>query len=507
MISPRMRTPRHLLLAVALAAVLAFAGCGSSVSSETSAPAPVGGAEVMPKGTAALAVIDTNVEGEQWQAAEALVKRFPAGGELIQKALADLGTEGVDWETDVAPALGPTVSVGVVDTAGGVVIATQPDDPAALDALIEQGDGEAVKTEVDGWAIVAEKQATLDAFEAARADGALADDPRFQEATAELGGDALVTLYLDGTAAFDAAKALGTEGQQGTLRGLDQLLPGTSTLEWMSATVRAEEGGVRLAGLAKATGAQEAKPFASSLVLELPAGALVFATFSNLDASLDQALDAMGEQSKDFDQQLAQIELLLGISVRDDVLPLFAGEGALAVYPGPAIPTVSIILSVEDEAKAAATVDRLVQAISGFAGAFGGGDATTPKVEETDVDGVPAKKIDLGQVSLYYAAFDGKLVLTTGREGISGLRAEGEKLASDPDFVAASDAAGLPSETTGFAYVNVGEVADLVEQLSQLGGDPLPAEAGENLRHLGGAVVWADQDGDRLSFSGFVGIE
>jgi hypothetical protein len=77
-----MRAPRLLLLVLALGVALAVAACGSSGSGE-SAGADVGtvaGADVMPQGTAALVAIDTDAEGEQWQAAEALAQRFPAAG-------------------------------------------------------------------------------------------------------------------------------------------------------------------------------------------------------------------------------------------------------------------------------------------------------------------------------------------------------------------------------------------------------------------------------------------
>jgi hypothetical protein len=272
----------------------------------------------------------------------------------------------------------------------------------------------------------------------------------------------------------------------------------------MSGTVTAEETGVRFQGFGKVTDQPESEEFASTLVSQVPAGALVFATFSNLDDALDQALDQAGEQTPEIDQQLAQLELFLGISVREDLLPLVAGEGAIAVYPGTPIPVVSLILTTDDPDAALATVEKLIGAATLFAGQAGG---DVPAVTDTDVDGVAAKELVLGQFSLYVAGFDGKLVVTTGRDGISGLRAEGEKLAGYPDFTAARDAAGMPGETGGFAYVNFGRLTDLVDGLAQLSGEPLPPDAEENLRHLGGMVAWASQDGDRFELSGFLGIE
>ncbi len=496
MAGPRMRLLRLPLLAVALGTVLAAAGCGGTGTTDPASVATVAGASVLPKGTAMMVSIATDADGEQWQAAEALLERFPAGGKLVQEALDDLTKENLDWEADVLPALGPEVTIGVLGSADETVVVLEPDDPAKLDELLAKSDSKTVKTEIDGSTVLAQSQAALDALTTARDEGTLAESDRFQEAVAGLDGDVLATVYVDGPAAAEAAKNAGAQAGQ-----LQQLLPGSSALDWLSATVRAEPGGVRLRGFAHGEAAQASEPFASTLVSQLPAGAIAFVTFSGLDGSLDQALTAMGEQDDGFDQQLAQIELALGLSVRDDLLPLFAGEGAIAVYPGKEMPAISLILSVDDEAKALDTVDSIVQRVLGFTGNGG------PKATQTDIGGVSATTIDFGELTLYYAAFDGKLVLTTSPDGIAGLREQGSKLAGDPDFAAARDAAEMPAETTGFVYVNVAKAADLAGELGTLADQPVPADARKNLKSLGGALVWADRDGDRLSFSGFLGIE
>ena len=499
MARPRMSSLRVTLLAVALGVVLAAAGCGGAGTNDAGSGAGVAGASVLPEGTAIAVSIATDADGEQWQAAEALLERFPAGAKLVDEAIEELTEGKLDWEQDVVPALGPQATVGVLgSTDEDVVVVLQPDDPAKLAALVAQSEEDVVTAEVGDYTVLAESQATLDALTAARDKGTLDDSERFQEAVAGLDDDVLATIYVDGAAAATAAKSADAGAEAGQLQ---QLLPGSSALDWLSATIRAEPGGVRLQGFAHGEGAQASEPFASTLVSQLPAGAIAFVTFSGLESTLDQALKAMGQQDDEFEQQLAQIELALGLSVQDDLLPLFAGEGAIAVYPGKEIPAISLILSVDDEAKALATVDSIVQRVLSFAGTGG------PKASQTDVAGVTATKVDFGQFALYYAAFDGKLVLTTSPDGIAGLREQGPKLAGDPDFAAARDAAEMPAETTGFVYVNVAKAADLADTLGMLADEPLPTDAKENLESLRGALVWADHDGERLSFSGFLGIE
>ena len=99
------------------------------------------------------------------------------------------------------------------------------------------------------------------------------------------------------------------------------------------------------------------------------------------------------------------------------------------------------------------------------------------------------------------------LVVTTSKAGISGLTGSGTKLVADPSFTAARDAAEMPAKTNGYVYVDVAGLGDLVGQYAQPAGDPVPQDVQENLRHLGGLVLWASQDGDRTTFAGFLGVE
>ncbi|MGH3093539.1 MAG: hypothetical protein ACRDOG_14600, partial [Gaiellaceae bacterium] len=86
-----------------LALVLAVAGCGGGTES-----GDVGGeaAGIVPAGVALYVTGNTDFEGEEWQAAEELVRKFPDGERGIQMLLEDLQEEeDVDFEADVKPAL------------------------------------------------------------------------------------------------------------------------------------------------------------------------------------------------------------------------------------------------------------------------------------------------------------------------------------------------------------------------------------------------------------------
>jgi hypothetical protein len=491
------------LLMVALAAALVAVGCGSAPGSGSGAGGDtMAGAEVAPANAVAFVSVNTDVNGAQWNQARALLAKFPGSGKLLDQALASIEKEGVSWETDVKPALGAVLDVVVVQTPAGTeeVGLLQSADKAKLDALLAKSRKQPVTEEIDGWTAVADSQAVLDAFDKARANGVLADSDAFGDATAGLPAEKLVAAYVNGAEAVDALRSAKVGDKTG---GVDPLagLTGNAGLDWASGSIVAESDGLRLGGDLKGSAGAGSDEFESRFVTEVPSGALLFADFSGGDKALDQVLKSLGESNPQFDQQLAQVELALGLSVRDDLLPLFAGETAIGVWPGGPIPTISLILTANDPQQAMSTVDQLVSRIGLFAG------GQVPQPTATTIDGVAAKELSFGQFSIYYAAFDGKLVITTSKAGIGGLTGSGTKLVADPSFTAARDAAEMPAKTNGYVYADVAGLADLVAQYAQLSGDPVPQDAQENLRHLGGLVLWATRDGDRTTFSGFLGVK
>ena len=128
----------RLLLALATAvSVLLAAGCGGAGS-------PGGAAEAVPADVALYAVVDTDFEGDQWEAVQELAAKFPGGEDLLGRIADEIEAEGeLDFEEDVEPALGPVVAVAFLDfetdEAGDspFVVLTQPEDADAFRRIIE----------------------------------------------------------------------------------------------------------------------------------------------------------------------------------------------------------------------------------------------------------------------------------------------------------------------------------------------------------------------------------
>jgi hypothetical protein len=212
-----MRLPA--LIAALLACPVLAAGCNGD---DDSGGALESALAYVPPGTPFVVAIDTDVEGEQIQALDDILGRFPSGdgiARMLQQQI-EQGADGVSYEDDVRPLLGNPFVVSATDPASFLseadeedfVAAIQADDTDALDRLIEKTeareDGEvagATLYEDDGTAFAVEDDmvvfaASRDLLETAleRADG---DDhldvDTFERGLEGLSREALARVYVD----------------------------------------------------------------------------------------------------------------------------------------------------------------------------------------------------------------------------------------------------------------------------------------------------------------------
>ena len=497
------RVKRVRLISVLFATLLAFlaAGCGGG-------GAPGGAAEVVPADAAFYVVVDADFEGDQWAAVQELASRFPGGEGLIGRIVEEIESESgaaLDFEQDVDPALGPEVAFVVLapepnsDDDGTVVVLTQPDDEAALQRLIEKGDEPAVSRAIEDWQAISDDDAALDRYEAALEGGRLADSERFEDAMDGLDEDVLVSIYGDLQRAQEAAD-IQSEGQPDPF---EAFFPGDEAPVF-GGTARAEGEGARLDGQLVYAGDVEDTPFSvepydAELPEQVPGDVLAFLSFNELEQAISAYRDAIAETDPEFESQLGMAEGFLGVSLEEDIAPLFAGEGAVYVRQGALIPEVTLVTEIEDEAQAVGTLDDVVAGIGAFVG--------TGQPESREVDGVEVREVPISPpFSLSYAAFDGLLVVTTSADGIADLRADEDRLADDEAYQDALDQAGVPGETSGFAYVDLEETLPLLFGFAEVGlGET--SDARQYTDPLTSLVVWGEQDGSTQSFSVFVGIE
>lgn len=473
---------RLALALLALVALLALTACGGGENAASSSGLGAAAAAA-PADALGFVDVSSDLESAQWKQVRKLADRFPGKDAAVRTLLDSLGEENLDWKTDIEPALGPEAAIVVIDVAGEpqVVGLTKPDDPAKLKALVTKGGQPAETREIGGWTAVADTTSVLDAYEQALKAGALDGAQAYQDATDGLPADSIGTFYVGPGAADAAAGALGSLGPAAAVGG---------TLEWVGGALSAQDNGLLLTGSVKSSGGPKVASYKPAYLDEIPADAIAVVSFHGLDKLISQLRKAGGSEI------VPSIEGALGVTL-DDLAPLFANEGAIYLRQGTPLPEVTIVLGVDDEAGALATLDTLAGKAAGF---------VNGKTGKLTVDGIVAHYLDVQGVKISYATFDGKLVITSGAFGIRELRNGGDAIADDSAFKAAAGAAGYDGDTAGLFYLNLADVLPLVDSIAGLAGQPLPDEVRANLEPLRSFFAQSSADGDLTRFSVYLGV-
>jgi Protein of unknown function (DUF3352) len=456
---------------------VAAAGCGGGAKSGSSSSA---GASLVRSGAIAYIAIDSDTGSDQWKQLDALAKKFPGRDLAIAGLESKLGEQGVSWEDDVKPAVGPEVDVGVVGTSqsnASFALLTQPKDEGKFKALVNKmnaksSDSPAVYRKVGDWYALSQSQQMIDRVLASKDAKTLADDSAFKEGQSKLTDAALVKAYVN-------TKALNSLIQASPRRAspYGSVSPTLAKLDSLSAALSAEDDGVRVHG---ATVGQDVTggSYASELLAQAPADALAFLTFrggSQTSTSLGQIGGAL--------------QSTLGVTGKQ-IAALFENESALWVRPGAVIPEVTAILQPDHTAAGMVTLDKLAAALAASAGAT-----------------VHQRTLDFGQFAIHYGPVGGKIVITNAPGGVAGAASSGEKLPSGADFSEAKSAAGLPDSTSGFVYIDLKNAIPLIEGFAALSGENVGSSMTQNLRPLRSFLAWGAGSGDTQTFDAFLEIK
>lgn len=489
------------LFRIALLAALAVAvsGCGAKKQSG-SVPA---GAEFAPASAPVYIAIATDPNGAQWKAADRLLQRFPGRDKLLASARKGLTTQGLDWDTDVKPALPAEVHVVWLDFAGNgsdVVGYAKPKDEAKFTKLLESGTDKLVHRQIDGWTVFSSTAGPIDKFESARASGdSLSGVKAFSDAIAKQPASAAIRGWVSGEAI--QAEVDKQAAASPSMQPYGQFTTSFGKLESVSFSAAAEDKGVKVEAAYKASGQPKIDSFSAELTDSLPAGALAYVSFGSLEEFLNTAVETAGKSSSNFEQQRAEIEQALGFSLKDDLFPLFSKEGAVAVYRGSElVPNVLFALRVPDEAKARKVVDR-----AAALAALGGQTSRT-----VTVHGVQAKEITISGAgfSILAAVADGKAFVTNTKSALEQALGDSKKLADDAVYQEARDASGASDDTVGFVYVNLQEGLPYVFDFAEMGSPgSISPEVRANTKPLASAYFFGKKDGDRVTLSGFLTIK
>jgi Protein of unknown function (DUF3352) len=470
---PRRALP--FLLVLALAVVVA-AGCGGTTLEAAGLPES---ASLAPADALVYATVTTDEGSDQWQRAESLLERIPGARDGLTDAIASaLTDEGLTWDDDVAPALGPEVVV-VVTQSRRTVVLTQPDSDTALEALLAKGDRKVVTEDVSGWSAVAERASDLTAYRAALEQGTLPDVDAFAEGFDTLPEEGLARVWVD---AAGLSKDLGAALEEAS----SELDLG---LEWLAAAVSAEDDGLLATMGIQAPGGADTS-YEPELFRRVPADAAAALSFGGTQAILERI-----EGGVDVDGVSARIEQLTGISL-DGLVDGLSGEGALYVRRGGPTPEVTLALDPPDPDKTWETLDRAVRKLA---------DAMDATVSTATENGLEVRTLSTDEVTISYARLDDDtLIATTGAEGIRVFTSDDHKLVDADAFTRAAEDVGLEERTKGFVYVDVDGLLALIDELSNTA---VPPDAREPIESLDSFILQASGEGDTTRVSGFVRVD
>lgn len=466
---------RRLSLAAALVAgVVALAGCAEAEQTAGAIPAS---ASLAPADAVAYATVTTDADSDQWQAMGALLDRIPGARKgvsgLVQDALAE---EGLDWERDVAPALGPELVVVATAKLRPVVL-LQPESEEKLQALLERSDEDVVRAEVGDWVALAQKDADLTEYRTALDRGTLEDDAALAAGLQALPEESLGKVWLDLEQLTDRLGVVQEALAQNLELGID----------WLSMAVAAEENGLLLAMGMRAPGSGDST-YEPELFARVPGDAVVALSFGGTQATLEKLRGQLdvGELSR-------TVEQATGVSL-NRVFDALSGEGVVYVRPAEPIPDVTVALAPPDPDETWATVDRVVRTLAKQANVA---------VATATENGLEVSRVVVEDVTVRYARLDADtVVVTTGADALRDLAGGGPKLVDSAGYRRAAEDVGLEGRTRGFAYIDVDEFLPLVMGFSGTGD--VPPDVQEGIDAVDSVIFQADGDGDTTHVRGFV---
>jgi hypothetical protein len=470
--------------------VLAVPACGGEGDDGTT----LSGAEMVPADAPLYISVNTDLESDQWQAAQDLLNKFPGRDELLAKIREELAADDVDFERDVRPVLGPELGVVWldIDEEDAFVGLIQPKDEAKFAALLEKSDEPLVSTEIDGWTVFSDTQARLDQFRSAQSGDKLSESDVYKEAVSSLPEDALLKLYVGGPQV--QARVQSSLSEQGVPAALADRF---DDLRSAALALTAEGEGVRFEADVVTATDLDLETYEPELPETLPAGALFYASFANLDRPARSILDAVGESIPNFQEQLTQAERAFGFSVEDDILPLIRNEGAVAVYEGDELPGVVVAIQDPDD-RGVRLMDRIGALLE---------LSNEGSTGEEEVEGLTIKELDYEGISIYYARVGEVFIASNSRERLLETNRDGPKLSGDETYRAALEGAAADGGAIALLYGNLQEGLPYVFDFADREGEPVPPEVRENTEPLHSVLVSATEDGNRFELSGFLAIE
>jgi hypothetical protein len=460
-----------LLLAVLTISAIAIAACGNNEEAAS------GASELVPAGAVVYAEANLKPEGDQKQAIDSILSKFPGGGEagdklkeLIEKGLRESDAK-ISFKDDIEPWLGDEAAlfVGGIGKSGQAkasagLIATEDEDKAK-EALEKSAEGKLQKQDYNGVELLSddsgEAGAVFDGFlvlgtpdgvkaaiDASKGGKTLSDDEDFTKATEDAASDRLALFYVNSRQLVDAMREVGTP------------LPGSFQKyfdEPIVATADADDDGVVFEANIPDDLARTFAFFgeASDVLGDLPGDSWMAIGQKDLGKLIDFYVDAFAQAVGGRDAIVGQVKAATGLDLQQDILSWMGDYGIFVRGTSLASLDGALVVQTSDEAKSRrflAALERLAKTQSQGNGEFrarsGGFTLAIPDVPKP----------------IHAFVQDGKVVFAYGDAAAKDAVDSGDKLGDSPDFTSATDSLGGDYNVS--AYVLMKPILDLVDSTS-----------------------------------------
>ncbi|HEX6652523.1 MAG TPA: DUF3352 domain-containing protein [Thermoleophilaceae bacterium] len=494
---------RKLLLTIAVLVLpVVAAGCGNTDEAAS------GASELVPAGSVMYGEANLEPDGDQKQAIDSILSKFPGSGEpgdklkdLIEKGLRESDAP-ISFKKDIEPWLGDEAAffIGGIGQSGqakasAALVATTDEDKARatleksaegkitahdykdVEYLTDSGSDDAAAV-FDGFVVLGTEDGVKAAIDTSEGGKKLSDDDGFQKALDDAASDRLGFFYVNSPALMDAAAEAGTQFPE-SFRKLFK--------EPVAATIDADDDGVTAEAnvpseLAHTLGFLGES---SDLIAGLPADSWLAVGQKNFGKVIGYYEDAFASLAGGRDQIEGQFKAATGLDLQQDVLSWMGDFGIFVRGTSVAKLDGALVVETSDEAKSArflSTLERL---------------ARTQSDSDTEIrprGGGFTVRIANVPEEIHVFQADGRVVVAYGDAAAREAVKPAQKLADSPDFSSVKDSLG--DYDVSF-YVLVKPILDLVDSTSA-GDDADWQDAKPYLEPLNALVAGTSGSGDDL---------
>jgi hypothetical protein len=447
-----MRKP-IILLAVLSIAALAAAGCGKD-------EAPSSASSLAPATSVIYGEVTLKPEGDQKEAVESIVSKFPGQGSagdrlqaLVDKALKESSGPGLSYKTDIEPWLGDEAAFFVTgkNMNDNALLIAAEDEGKALEAIEKTAEGKITRksyrdvdyfmdeaddtntaTVFDGFVVTGTEAGVKAAIDTSKDGSPLADSDAYDFATEDVSDDRLGLLFVNSPQLLKNNTNAAATVPDNFKRVFE-----TPTV----VTVDADEDGVAFEGSVP-HGSANVLPFlgqGSELIEDLPADSWLAMAQPDFDKTLDFFIESAAGFAGGREVIERQFKAATGLDLQRDVLDWMGDFGVFVRGTSMEELEGALIIETSDEAASGRFIQRLKKLAE--TQADNPGDRVVPLAAPGGGEGFTLESRSVPR-PIHLFQRGGRVVLAFGDKAAADAVESGERLGDSAGYSQAVDSLG-----------------------------------------------------------------